>query len=403
MSRVIFVIAMLSFAACNSSEVMCAAVRDDLKRCGLPVESLDCMRVDYGTLSALANRMDKNACDAPADGDAVDPRLCAIAGWSCPDSPTPSVTSTRTANAIVFVSGIDDSPVFDWNPNILDAIRAQGGEAHHVVVASWMPVAERTADLASSITTLRRSLGNQKLNLVCYAIAGLDCRYLVSPGGLYADDPAARAAMVASVASITTISTPHRGTRVADAAILALQTSTVTDVLSTLFGITNTVVPDDAKLLRTLRGLTVDALTPFNAKVTDEPSIRVQSFAGVSTVFGQKTDADAAALTKLCVDETGAPSFQRHDDTMDALNPFLLATSAFSHTARDDRGAVMSTPSDGMIALASAKWGTFRGCLPADHYDVIGQIGNRTRDPLTGFDARKFYAWLASDLASRGL
>jgi triacylglycerol lipase len=401
--RLGLLLAALLAAACDSTQVMCGAVRDDLKRCGLPVDSLDCTRVDYGTLSAIAGRMDQKACDAPVDGDAVDPRLCALAGWACPDSPNPQVSSTATRYPLVFVSGIDDSPVFDWNPNILEALRAQGGEAHHVVLSSWMPTAARAADLADSLATLRRAAPGGKVNLICYAVAGLDCRYLVSQGGLYAGNAGARADVTAGIASITTIATPHRGTRVADAAIVALQSSTVGEVLSTLFGITDMVVPDDATLVETLRGLTVDALSSFNQTVTDDPSLPIDSFAGVSTMFAQRSDADAAVLQAQCVDDAGQPAFLRQPDTMDALNPLLLAPSVFSHTARDARGAVVSTPSDGMIAIASAKWGRFRGCLPADHYDVIGQIGNRARDPLTGFDARRFYAWLAADLAGRGL
>ena len=394
----------LLLAGCTSAEVMCAAVRDDLARCGLPTSGLDCARVDYGTLSALQARMDQGTCDPPADDDAVDPRLCALAGWACPASPTPAVSSASTAYPLVFVSGIDDSPLFDWNDAILAAVRAAGGEAHHVTVAPWLPTADRAADLAASLATVRRGLGGRKVNLVCYAVAGLDCRYLVSPGGLYAHDAAARATIVDGVASITTIATPHRGTRVADAAIVALQSSTVTDVLHDLFGVAAPDgVPDDATLVRALRGLTPDALMAWNAGVPDEPAIELQSFAGVSTPLGRDRDEDEAAIADACVDDEGRPAFQRQPATMDALDPLLLVPAAFSHVARDARGAVVTTPSDGMISVASARWGRFRGCVPADHYDVIGQLGDRTRDPITGFDARRFYVWLAADLAERGL
>jgi len=389
---------------CNSVDLMCSAVRDDLARCGLPVESLDCARVDYATLSALQARMDHGVCEPVSDDNAVDPRLCALAGWACPESPIPATGSATTLHPLVFVGGIDDSAVFDWNANILAAVRDAGGEAHHVSVAPWQPTAERTADLAASLVALHRSLPGRKLNLVCYAVAGLDCRYLVSPAGLYANDAPSRAKMLELIASITTISTPHRGTRVADAAILALQTSTVTDVLTTFLGVVAPdTIPDDATLIRTLRGLTVDALADFNLRIVDEPRIPLQSFAGISTPSGRLRDADKVAIAAGCVDTDGRPVFFTHPDSVDALNPLLLVAAPFSHTARDSRDLVVTTPSDGMIALASARWGQFRGCLGADHYDVIGQIGNRTRDPLTGFDARSFYIWLAADLAARGL
>lgn len=397
--------ALLIVSGCTTQAQMCEGLRDALSSCGLPAEGLDCSRVDYTTLGSLAQRMDGAHCDVAAeDADAVDPRLCAVAGWSCPDSPTPKVTSAQTSYPIVLVGGIDDTPVFDWNPSVGAAIKAAGGRAYHVRVVPWQPTAARAADLWGSLSSLRRTTGADRFNLVCYAVAGLDCRYLVSAGGLFAKDEVQRAEVVATVASITTMATPHRGTRVADAAILALQSSTTVEVLQTLFGVSAPAsVPDDATLTRTLHGLTVDALATFDRDVPDEPSIYAQSFAGVSALFGHRNDQDDAATAKLCVDADGQPFYQRHQDTVDALNPLLMVTAPFSHTARDRRGIVVSSPSDGMISLASAPWGRFRGCLPADHYDVIGQIGLRTRDPITGFDARDFYTWLAADLAQRGL
>ena len=55
-----------------------------------------------------------------------------------------------------------------------------------------------------------------------------------------------------------------------------------------------------------------------------------------------------------------------------------------------------------MVSVDSAKWGNFRGCIPADHYDVIGQMARISADPVTGFDAPRFYEWVISDLAERG-
>ena len=391
-------------AACTPAAQMCDSLRTALGNCGLPADGLDCTRVDYTTLGDLAQRMDGKSCNVPADDHgAVDPRLCAIAGWSCPASPTPSVSSAATRYPIVLVGGIDDTPVFDWNPNIAAAIEAGGGIAFHVSPSAWQPTPRRAADLWASLTSLKRTSGAEKLNLVCYAVGGIDCRYLVSAGGLFAMDATQRAEVIASIASITTISTPHRGTRVADAAILALQSSTTVEVLQTIFGVTApAVIPDDATLVKTLHGLTVDALTAFDAATPDEPSIYGQSFAGVSELLGQRSAQDETATQKLCVDDGGVAAYQRGATSVDALNPILMVTAPFSHTARDRRGIVVSSPSDGMISLASAPWAHFRGCVGADHYDVIGQIGNRTRDPLTGFDARDFYVWLAADLATRG-
>jgi hypothetical protein len=122
----------------------------------------------------------------------------------------------------------------------------------------------------------------------------------------------------------------------------------------------------------------------------------------VSQVLAKTSSASEESIREHCTDESGALLFQRHDGTRDAMNPLLFVTAPFSGTSLDDRGRVVTSPSDGMVSVESAKWGTFRGCIPADHYDVVGQIGTMTRDPLTGFDAPAFYTQLASDLAGRG-
>jgi triacylglycerol lipase len=57
---------------------------------------------------------------------------------------------------------------------------------------------------------------------------------------------------------------------------------------------------------------------------------------------------------------------------------------------------------DGMVTVASAKWGAFRGCFPADHLDEVGQVRKNAPGGYTGFDHVAFYRSLASDLATRG-
>ena len=58
------------------------------------------------------------------------------------------------------------------------------------------------------------------------------------------------------------------------------------------------------------------------------------------------------------------------------------------------------TPSDGMATVESAIWGDFKGCIPADHLDEVGQIKNDEIDPYTGFDHIAFYRTLAYQLAA---
>jgi triacylglycerol lipase len=92
----------------------------------------------------------------------------------------------------------------------------------------------------------------------------------------------------------------------------------------------------------------------------------------------------------------------RHPDTRDTMNPLLWLTTSFAGGTLDDHGRLTFSPADGMVSVESAKWGRFRGCLPADHYDVIGQIAHTTPDPMTGFDSARFFAAVVTSLASRG-
>ena len=55
-----------------------------------------------------------------------------------------------------------------------------------------------------------------------------------------------------------------------------------------------------------------------------------------------------------------------------------------------------------MATVESARWGDFKGCVPADHYDEIGQVDDEGFNTHTGFDASAFFRTIAFDLAARG-
>ncbi len=384
-------------AGCDTPQDLCGYLDDSIQRCNLPSTRVDCSAAEEASKAIVAQRLAKADCAGLAaddDSGAVDPRLCALAGWSCPDTPTPAPSAAVPAYPLMLVSGIDGSAAFDWHPRIRTQLRKYGVDSHHVSVRPWATTAARAADLWQSLQSYHARYGT-KLNLVCWAVGGLDCRYLVSPHGLFADDDDARAEVVAAIASITTVATPHRGTRVAEAALSALRSAVTEDLLAALVG-ADVSVPDDAALVLTLQGLTPEALFSFNQDVDDEPGIFYQSWAGVSELSGQISAAEQSLLTAHC------PQLFQHPGAPDTSNLLLWATYPFSGSANGDDGRVVVSPSDGMVSVASARWGEFRGCVAADHYDVVGQIGHSTRDPLTGFDAASFYRYVASDLATRG-
>lgn len=383
-------------AACSGSTTVCGELTSALQQCGFPVTDLQCDGVSRAELEDLVRRFGERDCSGFAGGDrAVDPRLCALGGWACPASPTPEADPRRPKYPLVFVSGIDGSPALDWNPAIVAALGQAGIAAHHLQVLPWATTPERARDLSLSLHSLRRHLDDSPVNLICYAVGGLDCRYLVSPGGLNEGD---------GVASVTTMATPHRGTRVAEAARSALLSGTVTDILQALVGSgTKVTIPDDARLLQTLDGLSPSALKELNPHLPDAPGVQYFSWAGISHLNGRSSTATEESIRAHCASPDGTLLFQRHPDTRDALNPILWATVPFSFDVENEAGRFEQSPSDGMVSVESAKWGRFEGCLPADHYDLVGEIGHTTRDPRTGFDAPRFYRFVAGQLAARGL
>jgi triacylglycerol lipase len=401
----LWVFALLA-AGCSTQEAVCDRLTTALQDCGFAITELDCSRVAEGDLEQLAQQYGDRQCAGFSKGDgAVDPRLCTLADWKCPDSPIAPPQQVAPRYPLVLVSGIDGSPLFDWNPRIQAALSAWGVETHHVQVLPWATTPERADDLWQSLRSLRAHLGQgARLNLVCYAVGGLDCRYLVSPGGLFADDPAQLAEAQQAIASITTIATPHRGTQVADAALGELQSGTADDLLQALAGDGVSVkVSDDAQVERVLEGLGPDALDQFDATVTDAPGVLYFSWAGVSVLAGRATAQNDTAIAQHCVDSAGQPAFYAHPGTRDSLAAPLVATAPFSYLSHGAEGETVHAPSDGMVSVESAKWGYFLGCLPADHYDVVGQLGHTTRDPVTGFDPVVLYETQASLLAAEGL
>ncbi|GAO19770.1 hypothetical protein UVI_02041710 [Ustilaginoidea virens] len=183
-------------------------------------------------------------------------------------------------------------------------------------------------------------------------MGGLDARHMI------ALPPAAEGGVGVGVgvrvASLTTVSSPHRGSALADWALRP------------------------AWRRRLLRGAApaVAQLTPrrmeaFNARVRDDPRVRYFSYG-----------ADA-----------GAPPL---------LSPFRLAAGVLARA---------EGPNDGLVSVASSRWGEYRGTLEGvNHLDLINwpnrvrwAVGRWTGAGGTGFNAVAFYLAVADMLAREGL
>ncbi len=413
-------------APTEAREDRCARVEAQLDACaGTPLARLDCSATSTADLDHLDDLSQGIACQAlqgvaPTDGDPMS-AACRLLGVGCVVSTTPPPKHTPTRYPVLLVNGIDTSPLFRYSPRIVSTMENEGG--HRVFLATLTPYETpqvRAPELWKRIEEVRAMTGAAKVNLICHSLGGLDCRYLVSPNGLAADLGVAPETMASAVASITTVGTAHRGTRVADVLLGLLpdgDRGRIVNDFATLAGDAFSAdrIDGDVHLRASLRTLSVAAAPAFNDAIVDAEGVVYQSWAGYSRPFGTATAAHDAALATLCatrddasadasgLSATMAPG-PKHDFMALALVPFASIAGAEPSASTDDsNGSTNTIPNDGLATIASAKWGTFKGCIPADHMEQLGQHSLPDVNVRTGFDVARFYADVAGDLAEQGL
>lgn len=250
-----------------------------------------------------------------------------------------------------------------------DAIAAAIGADGHAVLRTSVPGVEsvqvRATALGPQIDKFMTDTGATKIHIIAHSMGGLDARYLASKLG-YA----------AKVASITTISSPHRGSPLADLALGITQSDDTSqdDALDAIIRFVGQV--DPAALDRALIDLSVANAPAFNAAVPDVAGVVYESYAGLSTPGGIDNPNAAGACA------AGAAAVPEPDTTRIAL---VLAQPIVANGG--DR-----LPNDGVVGVASSKWGTFRGCIAADHLDETGVAGG-------DLDKVAFYKAIAARLA----
>jgi triacylglycerol lipase len=383
----------------------CGELQDELSRCtGSSFGRLDCSAVSEGDIDRLSSLTHGGSCAViagalPGDGDLLS-ATCRVLGVGCVESTTPAPELSPTRYPILLVNGIDTSPLFRWSERIVDTMHLAGGhDVHLATLTPYEPPRVRAPELWKRIEEVRHETGAAKVNLICHSLGGLDCRYLVSPNGLALDlgvDPAT------VVASITTVGTAPRGTRVADVALgltpdadSARVVNDLASVLGDWFG--SEALENDAELRDALRALSVANAPAFNDEITDAEGIYYQSWAGYSRPFGMANATHDALLRELCATEAddGLPGFSKHDYMALVLVPFVDIAGRMT-----DGGDV--EPNDGLTPVRSARWGKFRGCIPADHMEQLGARNIPDVNVRSGFDVARFYTNVAQDLAERG-
>ncbi len=381
------------------SESLCADANAAVESClGAPPDEplTQCGEEEEEIASELIDSLRDAGCESVPEGK-EDSLFCLGLVWDplgwCsaaqpPLGPEPQGTATRFP--ILLAHGFNTSTTNFWRFNDVDvALEADGHVARLGSVPPFDTPQVRAEFLADQVDALLAETGAEKVNLVCFSMGGIDCRFLVSPAGLD---------FGAKVASVTTISSPHRGSFVADVATKVLpgtDHSAAIDALATVYGKTFSDVADDSHVVAALASMSEAAMVQFNADIVDAEGVVYQSWAGFSSVAGIP-HPDENAESRACTDSSGQVKMLRNPGTNDRMDALLVASAAFVAHGTELR------PNDGVSSVESSKWGTFRGCIPADHLDQVGQIDDVGANHQTGFDYLRFHRNLAFDLAAQG-
>lgn len=305
----------------------------------------------------------------------------------------PEPEGRPSRHAIVLAHGFDASDTNRWSFHEVDtALRRDGHVVHAARVAPYRSVPDRARDLAAHVDAALdecRMLSNcdaSKVHIIAHSMGGLDARYLVAKLTNAEGVPYAN-----RVASVTTISSPHRGSAIADK-ILALTPGIADPLIDTLAGLwartfTDRELAENSDVRGALTSISEAGTARFNAEVPNVPGVYYQSWAGISSYIDTHIDRK-----EIDACEGKVESYKnRHDQMRDIA---LLAASPIVGKGLGNAAA----PNDGLATVESAKWGVFRGCIPADHLDEVGQPGHMGPNFWSRFDHIRFYRRIAFEL-----
>jgi triacylglycerol lipase len=290
-------------------------------------------------------------------------------------------------HAIVLAHGFNGSPTNGWAfYGVAEALRKDGHVVHVASVPPFDSAEVRAKALAAHVDQAMaeckkvHGCDGSKVNIVAHSMGGLDSRYLVSSLG-YGD----------RVASLTTISTPHGGSQIADVALKIIpgKADEAVNALARAFATTFTTedLASQTHLRAAFQSIAESNAAPFDEANPNDARVYYQSWAGVSNILGIPNGADAAACNG---------NFETYRGRRHVMSLQLAVGAPFVAHGTEMR------PNDGMVTVENAKWGVFRGCVPADHLAEVGQPKLAGMNKRTGFDHIRFHRDIAFELAAKG-
>lgn len=251
-------------------------------------------------------------------------------------------------------TGFDQIGPIEYFYNVPDTLRQHGYAVLVAVLDPYNSVEVRSAQLAEQLDGFLKKSRSRKLNIIAHSQGGLDSRRAISTLG-YGD----------RVEALVTIATPHRGTPIADIA-LGLGPGPGEDALAFLLNLIGAAGGNESDAVASFESISTDFVqNEFNPANPDDPRVSYISWTGLTCPLGIN-----------CQDICDVEIRWAYD---------LIYLSAGDN--------------DGMVPVSSAPWGDYRGTIPADHFDEIGQVLGVTGP---NFDHLEFYLGVAEDLAASG-
>jgi triacylglycerol lipase len=292
-------------------------------------------------------------------------------------------TSVRPGNGppypIVLVhgfAGFRDIGPLNYYFRVAERLRSRGNTVYESVTAPFASPDVRGAMLGQYLdTVVFPRTGAAKVILIAHSQGGLDSRYAISSLGFGN-----------RVAALVTISTPHLGTRIADAVNGTIPgvSDVFLNAVATVLGFTYNEARSRADLRAALQALSESNAVNFNRSNANDPRVLYWSYAGRTNGRSGDEQCSGAVIANS----------SRRDNTALALLPFANFL---------EQGDSALHVNDGMVEVRSARWGRFMGCVPADHFDEVGQIAHLIPNLESGFDHLAFYEDIVRRLRAEGL
>lgn len=244
---------------------------------------------------------------------------------------------------------------YEYFFGVPEALEEKGYEVFVAELDPYNSTEIRSVQLAEQLDRFLEEGHARKVDIIAHSQGGLDSRRAISTLG-YGD----------RVSALVTVATPHRGTPITDIAlgILPGDSEGALYFLLDLLGATAAGAESDAEA--SFYSLSEDYVQhELNPTTPDDPRVSYVSYTGLTCLLGMTCD-------DVCDVEIRW-----------AYDLIYLAEG----------------PNDGMVPVSSGPWGDFRGTIPADHFDEVGQLAGVTSP---SFDHVAFYEGLAFDLAAEG-